>query len=524
MNNVKINFTKKKIKVNGNVISFKGLLFYNNFAQGEKSVKGFFSHYTNNWINNLEELHGNYVIKVDNKDKEYIFSDNSGMSRLYYYKNYVYDSFLDLINDFKFNVNQIDYSGIVEYIQFGFPIFHTFFKDVKKLSRNELFVLNGKSLSIKKKNLKSIFEKGNDINTFYENFNENFKDMNIACDLTAGIDSRMNVALLYGNKVPFKTSISGVKNHIDVQMCEQISNDLHINTLYYDDGNFDLNTLNDVFKSLDGQYSILEYFKNYILTNGLIGDNVNIRISGAGGELYKYSWIMYDLPFIKRKKFTFNKIYEKRYNSNSIHYPFFNDSFKNIINDYQKELIDLISGYRENNNIKTYDSLCYDTIMTNSASVQMIQSNETYQRYCPLLELSIVRNGVNLSIKDRILYMMHRRIISKNIPQTIKYKTNLGLSLSLSFWRIMGDGFSLIKRLLDKIKNKLFHKEKAIVDLANYLQIYDYLKQNDQEYLFILKKYKVVDDSIDTSKIDNATYSRLITIAKLLQLVDNNSI
>ena len=37
----------------------------------------------------------------------------------------------------------------------------------------------------------------------------------------------------------------------------------------------------------------------------------------------------------------------------------------------------------------------------------------------------------------------------------------------------------------------------------------------------IIKKYDIVDDSFDNMKVDNQTYSRLITIAKMIDYIDN---
>ena len=254
---------------------------------------------------------------------------------------------------------------------------------------------------------------------------------------------------------------------------------------------------------------------------GLIDKKINLRISGAGGEMYKYSWFAEDFPRFNKKKFTLDKVYKKRFFSRSVKYDFYTDNFVKKIDNYQKEVKDMLEKYRCINNSKTYDKICYETIMRFGASTQMIQFDDNYVRYAPLLELSVVRNGVNLSVKDRLLYMYHRRLITKSCADIANVKTNKGLSVSSSVFSIGMDALKLFGEFIVKIKNKIFRINVNKTDNANSDKIYEFVRKNDADLIKIIKKYDIVDDSFDNMKVDNQTYSRLITIAKMIDYIDN---
>lgn len=524
MTNIHINFRKENsLNTNSLKIKFKGLIFYKNIINGKDSLYSFFRDFKENWLNNLEELKGNFILYIKEDKTEYIFTDNSGMSRLYYFKESVFESFIDLINYYKFSLKDIDYSGIVEFIQYGYNIFHTNIKSAKILKRNEMIVISNK-LQVKEKKLSNLFAKKESIEEFFQNLKGNLNDEKIVCDLTAGIDSRMNLSLLKGNDITFKTCISGEKNHIDVTKCLEISKLLNLDTLYYPiDAKISKELLEKIYRALDGQYSIIEFYKNYILTEGLINDKINVRISGAAGELYKYSWYAQDLPFFNKKNFTLDKVYQKRYYSRGVKYDFYSDKFQNEINKYQKELKNNLEKYREENNVKTYDKLCYETIMRYGISTQLIPKSDDYIRYCPLFELSVVKNGINLKTKDRILYNLHRKIITKYTPEISKIKTNKGLTVNNSFIAILKDGLKLFVEFLTKIKNRILKKQVIIEDTANSHKIYDFFKENDEEYFEILKNNSIIKANFKKEDIDNRTYSRLITVAIFIKKVSENA-
>lgn len=523
MKNVHINFDKKKcFKYNDLIISFKGLLFYKDHMSGIESLKHFFNDFPS-YMDGIKYLRGNFIICIEDKSSTYVFTDNSGMSRLYYYNDLVFDKYLNLINYFKLNIKDLDNFGIVEYIQYGYSIFYTPFKNVKILGRNEIIKYANNIIDIKEKMIDNLFINGEDIKLFYGNFKNNFADKKIACDLTAGIDSRLNAALLKNSKIDFKASISGKSDHIDVIKCHEIAKILDVDVLQFElDNKFDYSIVDKIFLQLDGQYSILEFYKNYILTNGLVNDDIDLRISGAGGEMYKYSWFAEDLPHFNKKKFSLEKIYNRRFLPRSVKYNFYTNSFTKKINMYQKELKNKLEMYRCNNNVKTYDKLCYETVMRFGSSAQMIQFDDNYVRYAPLLELSIVRNGVNLSIKDRLLYMYHRKLITNSFKEISKIKTNKGLTVNKSLLSIFSDLLKLFWEFVIKIKNRVFKIKIFKDDEANSNKIFYYIKQNDSYLINILKKNNIINESFNNKTVDNQTYSRLITIAKIIDYIGAN--
>lgn len=521
MTKINIDYNKNNVfTINNYKIKYKGLIFYKSILNGRPSLEAFINDYKDKWLNHIEELNGNFILDVTDNKNEYIFTDNSGMSRLYYYKDKIFESFLDLIETLKPKQSDLDYSGLVEFIQYGYNIFHTNIKNANILKRNEYIICN--KFEVKEKKLSNFFTKNINIEDFYKNLKDNFKDKKIACDLTAGIDSRLNVSLLKGNNIDFVTSISGQENHIDVIKCKEISSILNLDNLYYPmDKKYNKDIIKNLYEELDGQYSILEFYKNYVLTKGLINDGIELRISGAAGELYKYSWYAQDFPHFNKKSFSLNDVYQKRFFSRNVKYDIYSETFKKEISNYQQELKEQLEMYREENNVKTYDRICYETIMRYGISTQLIPRTDNYIRYCPLFELSVVKSGINLKPNERLLYSLHRKMITKYTKEISKIKTNKGLTVSNSIFSIISDGFKLFEEFLTKIKNRIIKKNITKVDSANSNKIFEYMKKNDDKYIKILEKNNIISKNINKEKIDLTTYSRLITIALFIERITN---
>ena len=92
--------------------------------------------------------------------------------------------------------------------------------------------------------------------------------------------------------------------------------------------------------------------------------------------------------------------------------------------------------------------------------------------------------------------------------------------MSSSLFSIGMDALKLFGEFIVKIKNKIFKINVNKTDNANSDKIYEFVRKNDADLIMIIKKYDIVDDSFDNMKVDNQTYSRLITIAKMIDYID----
>lgn len=514
-----IDYQKENIiKVDEYKIRYKGLVFYENKKQGKDTIKDFFSKYKTTWLKKIYELSGNFLLDVEDIDnnERIIVTDNSGMYRIYYDKKNITDDYLNYLDITNKTIKDIDAFGIVELLQFGYNIFHTSIKGTKILKRNEIITVKDSKISITKKQNIELFSTGNNIVEFYKNFKNNFSGMKVACDLTAGIDSRLNAVLLKRSGIDFSTTIMGNKDHIDVIKNRIISDELKVtSTNYVMDENVDENTLISIFEDLDGQYSILEYYKNYLLKNKLIKDKFNLRISGAGGEMYKYSMFAQDFPFFNRKKFSLDQVYMNRFYNPSLNNTLLTNETIENINIYQKKFKKNLEGYKCITNSKTYDNLCYELIMRYGASTYMISKNKNYNRYCPLLELKIVRNGINLKVYERLLCMLHRRIITQYSTKIAKEKTNCNLTVHNGIFFIICDCGKLFIQCVQRLFRKVFRIYKRDIDAANSKEIYNIMRKKDSKYEKILKKNNIIKKNIKLNEFNDSIYSRLITIAMI---------
>lgn len=509
-------------------IYYKGLIFVSGKKCGRESIEYIITDLLKQEDLRFHEIFGNYFIYiVDYKNKkQYIFTDNSGIFKAYKYKNGISTSFLELVDYFdEITIENLDYNSISEFFHFGFSYFeNTFIKEIKRIDANDFFVFENGNNQLKEKKI-------NPINTlpcikienFYADLIYAIKDIKTSLDLTGGFDSRLILSFFNKAKATFELAISGLSNNSDINIARKIATIIKKDFFptFHSTEQLTAKDLLKIFTQSDSQIDIIDYHRNSQLNQDRLSRNVEIQISGAGGELYKDFWWLQDFPFYNNKKTNLEKLYNYRIESSVFPHSILSEKLKKHSLTLKENTISRLKTYVLDKNTQSYDNIYFNYKMKTNAGVYISTANNYFISYAPLLELEVIKIGYNLNRKERFFNNYHRKLISKNCPEISRIRTTEGITSSSSLIDLISDiiyyVFDKLKRLLKQILRKVFNKtylQETPTD--NY--IYTFWKSNVfyERYVKLLKEINILNNEVDHEKIPENFIGKIITLGLLI--------
>lgn len=506
------------LSINNLNIFWKGFIFIPGLEDGKESLAFYFREYPN-YEDNIEKLFGSFILIIkDNALNQTIcFSDNSGFTKIYRYKNLISDSFLSLINHIKATKKDLDYGGIAEFIRLGYCFDKTFIKDVSIINKRLYIKWKTEQLSIISKNLKPITYQGTNFNEYFQCLSETLANRRIICDLTGGTDSRMLVALLEHNEVKYDISLSGREDYIDMKICKEICNTLGKNPkLYNYVEEYNDNVISVLFNACDAQYPILESYRNYYYDKNLSNDGFDLRLTGINGELFKDA--AWPKPYIVFPEKSINYFWKNNCKKFRKNYTGLTNKMINEIEKVNIKILNIKKEYKLGSVTKSTDNYIYENIMFYQASnFNILASNAGIKQYSPLLEYDVARVGFNLNPKKRLLIRFHREVITKNCPQIAKIRTDNNFTCLNSRLYILRDFFVNINNFIRQVFHVFFKASQLMTTGATGELIYKKAKENLVDSEIILKQYGIINEDFDLTKANDVIFDRLLTIGIFLQ-------
>ncbi len=512
-------------------VKYKGVFIYKNQIY-EQAVRDFLTSSPNASFD-FKNVRGNFSIQIFDKKarKTFYFTDNSGLYRIYYYKNILSDSFLDLIQQMDKSEIQLDYDSLVEFLHLGYVHFdRTLLKNVKFLNKNQYIIKseNGEII-VENKNIPLIEENTNlDFKNELSQIIKLFKGMKISADLTGGIDSRLIVSFLNEANLNFETATSGMPENTDVIIAEKvaqlINKDFYVT--WHKADNVNNEDLLEIFQKTDSQIDVVRYHRNFQYNEERRERKIELMISGVGGELYKDFWWLQDFPFYRKKKSNIGKLYNLRIEGFNFPHNILNEKIKGISLEFRKRTIGKLEKFKQNFNTATYDKIYYDYKMRGIASAFLSTAGNYFNVYAPLMELDLVRIAFGLNRRERFFNNFHRRLITSVNLELAKILTTEGVSCSSKKLDLISDffgyTFNKLKRLI-KIFLRKFTKKSYLQETPDNPLVYQLIKEQpfNIKYEKLLKRYNIIDENIELTAIPNQYYGRFLTVAILIEFIEN---
>jgi len=392
-------------------IWWEGVVFVTGFPSGKASIEHFIRIIEKSDLPSAcNILSGSFscILLDREKEKYYMFVDNSCQSYFFYNQTYISTSFLKLIDRTKKKLNSIDHHSMVEFVITG-NVFtkQIFFEDIKIIEADEILIVSSERISIEHKNLSNIYECKSSEYYFLQilyDVASSLKNNKISMDLTGGGDTRLLTVIFREAGINFETAIYGMSGHPDVEISKKVAGLLgttHYVT-YHKVEDIDLKCeLEETFINCDGLSDVLDIHRLYQLDCDRGGRGITLAISGGAGELYKDGgWWRVAMQSLFSQ--TWDKtIVKKLVNSGLAGWGFdphlpsfmFTGEYRQICLKYKEYLFDhLLRNYRENNRFEMADKIFYEYSVRSPREM----SCGFVKRYSPLLDRQIVPFGINM--------------------------------------------------------------------------------------------------------------------------------
>lgn len=528
LNDIVGNIKFKKYEDDHFLIRYKGVLFSNKGSDLE-TIKFYLVPYLKKSEGigvPFGEFLGNYIIEATNKinQEKMVFSDNSGMCYWYYTSTQYSYEIKNLLNTAKLDLN-----GISNFIFTGtFQPYKTAFQEIQKLSKNEYLVIKNSNISLRKKNISNFSEPKDkmDIEKAFDLFSNAYKNKKISIDLTGGYDSRLIASVLSYLGIKFEASVSGVKGIYDIEAAEEISKILNIDFHpYYHEINedtFNLNILKSILELGEYEIDIFQFHRNYFLAENRVNRNIDVQLSGIGGEAYKDAWWLQDFPFYNSKKINIKKLIKSRVFFSISNRHLYSDNVQKNALQLFDQMYDHMNMFKLESNTQTYDNIAYNYRILRNSSRYLQTYNKILLSYAPLLELNLMRTAFDLPRNQRFFNLFHRKCITKFAPQIAKIKTTEGTSASYHKLDLLKDFSSyawdkqkrVSKYVLRRLTKKTFFQTNP--SNQNMFEIAKKWKIN-AEIDQILKDSNILNGKTRLTDVPNSEYARIFTIGLFLK-------
>lgn len=513
-------------------ICWKGTVFIEGKPCGVDSIKEFSKEVRSLGLQKAcYILKGCYFIVIKDKRRNtfYSFIDNSGLFQAFHSDKAICTSFLELVKWEGLSKVNLNKEAVVEFIHFGNIFFNkTFFDLIKKIPRQSIlsFSQEGK-ICFSEKLIPDLDEKNDKFSflDFFEGFVSSIKDEKVSIDLTGGIDSRLLAVLLDYFGLEFETAVVGIRGNQDIEIAKEVASilkhDIYITYHSIDELEEDLYQL---FVMTEGLCNILKCHTQLQDNRYRLERDVSLKLSGAGGELYKDFWWLQDFPFYKKKRANLERLFDLRIAPIPFKHFYLSDDYIEISINLRQKVLKELSKYIRDTNTKTYDNIYFNYKMSETGG--RFLTNNFYsglKGYAPLLELDLVRYGFNLPRRERFFNNFHRKIITSINPGVAKIQTTgSGMSVSSKSLDIIQDigkylvniSIRLTKKVAQKYIKRTYFQESPI-----HLDLYSKLRKLSiaKDSIDLLKDEGIINKKIDIDDIDNNYIGSFISLAFLMK-------
>ena len=274
--------------------TWRGFLYLDGIAAGEKSVLKFLEHVTSpqELVAKSGRLKGTYFLALRDahSGNHYAFVDPGGLFHAFYSARYAATSFLELAAAEKAGAGDIEPEALVEFFHFGSLSFgKTLFSTIRRLDPESVLCVSAldrtELLPRPVRDLNSP-----PVHSFEQcltAFTHSVVGEKVSVDLTGGIDSRLLAVMLDYLSLPFELAISGVQGNTDITLAERVAGELKhpLHVAHHDVDGLE-GSLPEMFSTCDGSFDVLKAHRPLQLQRQRRQRGISLSVTSVGGELF----------------------------------------------------------------------------------------------------------------------------------------------------------------------------------------------------------------------------------------------
>lgn len=479
----------------------------------------------------FNQLLGNFLILMRDPDScNWIaFGDNSGMYKACFSDRAISSSFFEIVDKTEFAVRVLDEIAVSDFLHFQCSYSSkTLLSGVQRLERDQYLLLTESEVGVFSKRLPKLEDLSRKDELGYEELFEALakaaKNRKLSVDLTGGQDSRLNVALLNYYTDKFETALSGYAEHPDLVIGSSIAKVLgktHWPTIYQGEG-LTFDALRSLVCQSDALVDVLWFHRIAALSSDRVERNIDLQISGIGGELFKdFNWLQ-DFPFFWSRNSRLERYYNMRIEGVKFPHHLLSKPLQTVSQGTQQRMLEKMKHLVLDRNTQTYDNIYFNITCQGFASQNLSARARWIDAYSPLMELRLVRSAFRSSRWKRLLGGIHRHYITLYCPQISRIPTTVGSTCSSKAVDYARDVVPIFmdfgKRALKQVARKVLRRNIFIVPAtkaADTLSIRHTTEFNQR--IDVLKTFNILDEGTDPDDIPDALIGQFISLSFILE-------
>ena len=530
-------------------VGWKGLVYLAGMEAGEPSIGHLLAHLETLPIDAIvAELHGVFGLFIHEKrsGRWTIIGDNSGLYKIFYNRESISTSFIEIARQESDPLRLVDRKAIVEFIAYGCNLGrHTPLTGIFKLRRGDILELDPTSGTVQrraKSDHEDLLAKGaadddgeTAVLTFFDELARAFGTRRVSVDVTGGFDSRAAAGLLAARGLDFECAIAGVAKSTDVEAARRVALTLGHELCFHE---HDVDRLEEelpaAFLAGDGLMEMPRLHRNWQMAQGRLGRDVEVMVHGGGGEFFRDHYFVQDFPRYGSSSVDVARYHQLRFAAVAIPAAQLTDAAETMLREIRREIVEKFQKLEKSTNNLTYDRIFYEyrvpdfygTTFSNYVNMGLDVAS-------PFTDHDMFCTATALSPWRRTFMLWHRRIISRHAPALAPLRTAEGYTASSAplhlllelgtYARVQAGRVArkLGERYLDK---SLFHRVGALqADAPGYRSK---LRQSRMcvEAVERLKGCGVLARDLDIATLKDGHLGRIMTMGTLLAHLDRSRV
>ena len=477
-------------------------------------------------------LMGAYFVYLSarSRDDEVLFTDSSGMCRLYWCDDTISTNFLELVRSAHRSADDLDPNGLLDFLHGGFCTFdRTLVRGVRRTDSSQVYRWRAGTLGHEPKDLPDLFANPDvlSVESFADLLIRSLSGTEVSLDLTGGIDSRLLAALLHDGQVEFEVAISGIEGNTDIEIAREaaaiLGKDLRI--LWHRGSELGGDDLVGLFRETDGQIDMLEYHRSSKLSHARRDRGATLYLTGAGGELYKDFWWLQDFPRYRITSTRLDRLWDFRIEPVAFPDELLHGELRESSARRRADTIELLRAHVRPVNTESYDNIYYRYRMASSAATYLTLAQRHFDAYSPLLERNLVSFGLALPRRDRFFNRFHRAQLSALNPRLAALRTSEGISCSSRRRDILLDiprygldkATRLVKQALRRLTGRTYFQQNPTDPT-----LYDAARSRPETRAAVeqLIEHSVLADDTEMEQLPDRLLGRVLTVGTLIHWLD----
>lgn len=408
-----------------------GLFIYGDHQAGDASIRAFMADFDAGCAR-FDLCIGSHRVRIVYPDgRELFFGDSAGV--LFWFFDFASGCVFDRLSDVPAGRRRPNMAAIAQFLWFGCIYgMDTVMDGIVRSDPEQYYILQNGKITALEKGLTPLEQLPGEDDALALYMRRVLKavgeQVRVGCSITAGTDSRTILSHLCANGVHPLLSITGLEDHVDVQIAREIASaldeDLIVVSGIPDSPSWisSMERENDGQAGICGAYRLMEQFKT------LEEYGVSLQFGGVAGEFYKNSFINQDYPqykgapkwerFLKMKVITYD--FPKTICGSEL-LP--------AVEQVPKTLLQMVSKHQGATKASAYLSAGYRILQDRAATLSMME-NRHVVTCSPLLERCVVAPMLRTDPYQLEMQSYQRRQVKSFCPAIMDIPTDRGLTLN----------------------------------------------------------------------------------------------